>query len=160
MTQGRTVNDNNEKNVMIRRTLHRPFTPPPLEGHRYRIRLGNFGTRLPISMHNHDDNRPTSRDGRQGFQEECYSGSRWRGRGLYLYMGEAKGWGGGHFNDENPLKSAEKCSWCPIQLPPNDRLVCFVVITITNWSYSLMLSHTCFRWRRSLNFLPWSITSL
>ena len=74
------------------------------------MRLGNFGTRLPISMHNRDKNRTKSRDARQGFQEECYSGSRWRGRGLYLDMGEAMGLGGGGFNDDNPLKSADKCS--------------------------------------------------
>ena len=74
------------------------------------MRLGDFGTRLPISMHNHDENRPMSRDGRQVFQEECYSGSQWRGRGLYLDMGEAMGGRGGGFNDDNPFKSAEKCS--------------------------------------------------
>ena len=74
------------------------------------MRLGNFGTRIPISMHNHEKNRPTSRDGRQGLQEECYSGSRWRVRVLDLDMGEAVGRGRGHTNDDNPLKSADKCS--------------------------------------------------
>ena len=68
--------------------------PPPLEGNRYRMRLGDFGTRLTISMHNHDENRPTSRDVRQGFQEEFYSGSQWRGIVLDLDMGEAVGWRG------------------------------------------------------------------
>ena len=86
-----------------------PLHPPPLEGHRYRMRLGGFGTRLPISMHSCDENRPKSRDGRQGYQEDCYSDSRWRGIVLYLDMGEVVGWGG-HFNDDNPLKSADKCS--------------------------------------------------
>ena len=61
-------------------------------------------------MYNHNVNRPTSRDGRQGFQEECYSVSRCRVRVLYLDMGEAMGRGGGGFNDDKPLKSADKCS--------------------------------------------------
>ena len=29
MTQGQTVNDNNDKNVTTRTNLHCPFTPPP-----------------------------------------------------------------------------------------------------------------------------------
>ena len=47
------------------------------------------------------------------------------------------------------------CS-CPL----NDSLVSFVIIMLTNEFYPLMLSHPCFRWPRSLYFLPWSITSL
>ena len=138
-----------------------PLHPPPLEVHRYRTRLGKFATRLPISMHNHNVNRPTSRDGRQVFQEECYSGSRCRGRVLELDLGEAVGWRrGGHSNDYNPLKSTDTSSWCPMQLPPYDRLVCFVVMMLTNEFCLLMPSNPCFRWLRSLHLLPWSITSL
>ena len=47
------------------------------------------------------------------------------------------------------------CS-CPL----NDSLVSFVIIVLTNEFYPLMLAHPCFRWLRSLRFLPWSITSL
>ena len=65
--------------------LHHPL----LEGHIYRTRLGNFGTRLSISMNNYDENGPKSRDGRQGFQEEFYSGCIWWGDGMSRQIGRA-----------------------------------------------------------------------
>ena len=47
------------------------------------------------------------------------------------------------------------CS-CPL----NDSLVSFVIIMLTYEFRPLMLSHTCFRWLRSLHLLPWCINSL
>ena len=40
--------------------------------------------------------------------EDCASGCRWGGRRLSVEMGEVVGQGG-HFNDDNPFKWAEKC---------------------------------------------------
>ena len=67
------------------------------------------------------------------------------GEGDYLWRG-----GGGGISVPNVLFS------CPI----NYSLVYFVITMLTNELCPLMLSHPCFRWPRSLHFLPWSTTSL
>ena len=56
-------------------------------------------------MHNHDKNRPKSRDGIQEFQEDFSSGCIWSRTVLAVEIGEAMGQEG-HFNYDNPLKRA------------------------------------------------------
>ena len=92
--------------------------------------------------------------------EECPSGCLWRGRGLYVDMGEAMVRAGGTslmITTYNGLISVPSflCSF-----PLNDILVCFVVIMITDEFYLIILSHTCFICMRRLHLLPWSINSL
>ena len=45
-------------------------------------------------------------------------------------------------------------------LPLNGSLLSFVIIIITNELFPLMLYRPCFRFLRSLHFLPWYITSV